>query len=137
MLRAGARDWPCFQEGGCLTEQSHSPPCGISFIGFLRLGHQNGAYTLISDDSNFYVDGTVQKVFFPGPHTPMADSTYILVQGPVHTGGFCYSVTKSCLTLCNPIDCSPPGSSVHGILQARILEQVVSPFSRGSSHSRD
>ena len=34
------------------------------------------------------------------------------------------SVTQSCLTLCNPVDCSPPGSSVHGIPQARILEWV-------------
>ena len=40
---------------------------------------------------------------------------------------------QSCLTLCNPMDCSPPGSSVHGILRARILEWVVMPFSRGSS----
>ena len=40
---------------------------------------------------------------------------------------------QSCLTLCNPMDCSLPGSSVHGILQARILEWVVMPFSRGSS----
>ena len=37
------------------------------------------------------------------------------------------------LTLCNPMDCSPPGSSVHGILQARRLEWVAMPFSRGSS----
>ena len=35
-------------------------------------------------------------------------------------------------TLCNPIDCSPPGFSVHGILQARTLEWVAIPFSRGS-----
>ena len=34
---------------------------------------------------------------------------------------------QSCLTLCNPMDCSPPGSSVHGILQARILEWVAQP----------
>ena len=34
-------------------------------------------------------------------------------------------VTQSCLTLCNPMDCSPPVSSVHGILQARILEWVL------------
>ena len=45
-------------------------------------------------------------------------------------------VTQSWLTLCNPMDCSPPGSSVHGILQARILEWVASPFSRGSSWPR-
>ena len=42
-------------------------------------------------------------------------------------------VTQSCLTLCDPLDCKPPGSSVHGILQARILEWVATPFSRGSS----
>ena len=43
-------------------------------------------------------------------------------------------VVQSCLTLCEPVDCSPPGSSVHGILQARILEWVAMPSSRGSSH---
>ena len=39
------------------------------------------------------------------------------------------SVSKSCPILCNPMDCSPPGSSVHGILQARILEWVAISFS--------
>ena len=39
--------------------------------------------------------------------------------------------------LYNPMDCSPPGPSVHGILQARILEWVVIPFSRGSSQPKD
>ena len=43
-------------------------------------------------------------------------------------------VAQSCLTFCDPMDCSPPGSSVHGIFQARILEWVVIPFSRGSSN---
>ena len=46
-------------------------------------------------------------------------------------------VTQSWLTLCNSIDCSPPGSSVHGILQARILEWVAIPFSRGSYQPRN
>jgi len=40
-------------------------------------------------------------------------------------------------TLCDPMDCSPSGSSVHGILQARILEWVAMPSSRGSSPCRD
>ena len=40
---------------------------------------------------------------------------------------------QSCLTLCNPVDCSLPGSSVHGILQARILEWVAMSSSRESS----
>ena len=43
---------------------------------------------------------------------------------------------QSCLTLCNPVDCSPPGSSIHGILQARILEWVAISSSRGSSQLR-
>ena len=46
-------------------------------------------------------------------------------------------VAQLCPTLCNPMDCSPPGSSVHGILQARILEWVAIPFFRGSSQPRD
>ena len=46
-------------------------------------------------------------------------------------------VTQSYLTLCDSMDYSPPSSSVHGILQAWILERVVIPFSRGSSWSRD
>ena len=44
---------------------------------------------------------------------------------------------QSCLTLCDPMDCSPSGSSVHGILQARILEWVAISYSRGSSWPRD
>ena len=46
-------------------------------------------------------------------------------------------VAQLCLTLCDPMDCSPPGSSAHGILQARVLEWVAIPFSRGSSQPRD
>ena len=42
-------------------------------------------------------------------------------------------VTQSCSTLCDPMDCTWPGSSVHWILQAGILEWVTIPFSRGSS----
>ena len=44
---------------------------------------------------------------------------------------------QSCLTLCNPLDCSPSGSSVHGILQARILEWVAVSSSKESSRPRD
>ena len=46
-------------------------------------------------------------------------------------------VAQSCPTLCDPMDCSPPGSSVHGILQARILEWGAISFSRGSSQPRE
>ena len=46
-------------------------------------------------------------------------------------------VTQLCLTLCNPLDCSTPGSSVHAIFQARVLERVAMPSSRGSSWPKD
>ena len=55
--------------------------------------------------------------------TPMADS--------------CVFVAQLCPTLCDPMDCNPPGSSVHEIFQARILEWVAISFSRGSSQPRD
>ena len=45
----------------------------------------------------------------------------------------CAKWLQSCLTVCDSMDCSPPGSSAHGILQARILEWVTMPSSRGSS----
>ena len=63
---------------------------------------------------------------------------------PAWAGGFFTSSatwesvsSPSCLTFCDPMDCSQPGSSVHGILQARILERVAIPFSRGSFQPRD
>ena len=46
-------------------------------------------------------------------------------------------VAQSCLTLCDPMNCGLPGSSVHGMLQARILGWVAISFSRGSSRPRD
>ena len=46
-------------------------------------------------------------------------------------------VAQSCLTVCDPIDCSLPGSSVHRILQAEILECIAFPFSRGSSQPKN
>ena len=49
----------------------------------------------------------------------------------------CAKSLQSCLTPCDPMDCSPSGSSVHGILQARTLEWVAMPSSRGSSRPRD
>ena len=49
----------------------------------------------------------------------------------------CVLVAQLCLTLYNSMVCSPPGSSIHGVFQTRILECVAIPFSRGSSWSRD
>ena len=54
-------------------------------------------------------------------------------QQPMHV----CQVTQSCLTLCDLMDCSSPGSSAHGSLQPRILEWVATPSSRGFSSPRD
>ena len=66
------------------------------------------------------------------------------LQAKWHTQRYHYSskvkeseVAQSCQTLCDPMDCSLPGSSVHGIYQARILEWVAISFSRRSSWPRD
>ena len=59
-------------------------------------------------------------------HQPLSSKITLLVE-----------VAQTCRTLCGPMDCSPPGSSVHGIFQARILEWVATSFSRGSSRPRD
>ena len=60
----------------------------------------------------------------------------LLNQKPWETSCCCL-VAQSCWLFCDPVDCSQPGSSVHGTLQARILEWVAISFSRGSSQSRD
>ena len=55
----------------------------------------------------------------------------------MHMFCVCATSLQSCLTLCNSMNWGPPGSSVHGILQARILEWVAMPSSRGSSQPED
>ena len=75
------------------------------------------------------------KGFFPNPKLPLASWT---PKWP--PWGVCVCVclvTQSCPTLCNPVDYSLSGSSVHGILQARVLEWVAMLSSRGSSQSGD
>ena len=54
-----------------------------------------------------------------------------------HKGFECVVSLQSCLTLCDSMDCSQPGSSVHSILQVRILKSVAMPFSRKSFQSKD
>ena len=63
----------------------------------------------------------------------------VCISGTVPCKGarVCASVVQSCPTLCDPTDCSPPRSSIHGILQARLLEWVAMLSSRGSSRPRN
>ena len=64
-------------------------------------------------------------------------SMYIDIYKYTTIGVHVYSASQSCLTLCNPMVCSLPGSSIHGILQARILEQVAISYCKGSSQPKD
>ena len=70
---------------------------------------------------------------FPGPRLPFQLAEQMLsFKQTLHARSL-----RLGPTLCDPMDCSPPGSSVHGILQARILERAAMPSSRGSSRPRD
>ena len=64
------------------------------------------------------------------------NNTFTSEKLKINLKGACL-VTQSCLILCDSMDCTIPGSSVHGISQARILEWVAIPFSRGTSWPRD
>ena len=72
------------------------------------------------------IKSLLEDTFQGKPPTPL-----IVARASLH------AVAQSCLALCDPMDCSPPGSSVHGISQARILEWVVIFSSRGSSRPKD
>ena len=76
------------------------------------------------------------------PHDQTSKRDRNIRPSPQRTRVFLYACVHAkslqlCPTLCNSVDCSPPDSSVHGSLQARILEWVAMPSSRGSSQPRD
>ena len=111
----------------------------IFFLLFIEESHLTGSllfwFLLSATESQ---TGRKNPAFSPGlainfHHTPSITTRWV---------AFCvlcavFSVAQSCPALCNPMDCSPPGSSVHGISQARILYWVAIPFSRGTSWPRD
>ena len=86
---------------------------------------------------------------FHGNHSPLLPSIPAIHRPMLHVDHLsrpswlvkdvpcCAKLLQSCLTLCDPMDCSQPDSSVHGILQARILEFAAMPSSRGSFQPRD
>ena len=77
----------------------------------------------------------ILKILFGFFHPPLFSHCHFLiylVHACMHAQSF-----QACPPLSNPVDCSPPGSSVHGILQARILEWTAMPSSRWSSQPRN
>ena len=88
-------------------------------MGFSRQEYWSGLLCLLPGD-------------LPQPRIEPTSLTF-----PVLAGGFLSEVAQSCPTLCDPVDCSLSGSSVHGIFQARVLEWTAISFSRGSSWPRN
>ena len=93
------------------------------------------------------VGGKIKYCTYSGPYFVSSLQTLLetkIIQNLINTGkslkgeSWCCLIAKLCLNnFCNPMDCNPPDSSVHGISQARILEWVAISFSRGSSRPRD
>ena len=79
---------------------------------------------------------TVIQVYVPTTNAEEAEAKWFYedLQDLLESGS---EITQLCPTLCDPMECSLPGSSVHGIFQARILEWVAISFSRASSRPRD
>ena len=113
-------------------------PGGLQSMGLQRVGRDwsNWARTHAElTDSVALVSGEKQSDLVTHIHTSNSFSDSFPIQviiECVHAELF-----QSCLTLCDPMDYSLPGYSVHGILRARMLEWVAIPFSRGSSQPRD
>ena len=107
---------PALQADSVLSEPPGKPNTGVGSLSLLQ----------------GYLPDPGIKLVSPALH---ADSLPVELPGKLYY--VCVLVTQSFPTLCNPMDCSPPGSSVHEILQARILEWVAMPSSRGSSQPRE
>ena len=120
-------------------------PGGLPYMGSHRVGHDGS--DLAAAAAAAAVKLSIDDFALPNPHPHPHPHTYtkykiVLFLLTLH----CYFnlliikvkmlLAQSCLTLHDTMDCSPPGSSVHGILQARIVEWVNIPFSRGSSPPR-
>ena len=105
----------------------------ISVLTHAAHGTKHSAIPKVSSPTSFvFSSPEMQKTYIPNILIKWNNDTHRLLT--------CFSVNMcllSHLTLCNPMDCSPPDSSVHGILQARTLEWVAMPSSRGSSQPRD
>ena len=120
------------RKGLWLTERARRvhPPC------MARLPFRGAAAPPPPEDTEW--NGVSVQV--RAPRKPGRVSSFVLRKGLLESCSCLRSLcVLSCSVMsdCDPMDCSPPGSSLHGILQARILEWVASSSSRGSSQARD
>ena len=115
---------PAKSKTGNSAIQVQGSVCGASPLELLASLGQ------LCEVGNFVACNTQTKLytpFFLGALYPIEVITFFV----------CVCVSQLCLTLCDPMDCSPPGSSVDRVLQVRILEWIAIPTSRGSSCPKD
>ena len=132
-------------------------PGGLQFVGSQRVGHDWVTNTNLTDEDSpswfkrslkaqppntITFEGQDFNIWIWGGHTHLDYSknqpqlgTSCIINILASTLKVKVLVAQSCPALCESMDYSPPGSSVHGILQARILEWVAIPFSRRSSQA--
>ena len=116
-----SHDW---QWAGCWPRCLDSPPHGFSSSSWLSLVCSHGGFRVPRRANEDILNASSSCIMFDNV--------------PLDPGVSCYcSVAQSCPTLWDPIDCSLPGSSVHGVLLARILEWVAISYSKVSSWTRD
>ena len=134
----------------CLNSKAaHSPPGQTSYSKIKS--HPEKAWEIGDPETRIYLE-TAQTILYSLTYRqkrwvssfsvsftdfPKGSPNSLLGPAVTYNKCCCCLVTKSYLTLIDPMDCSPPGSSVCGIFQARILEWVAVPSFRGSSLSRD
>ena len=117
------------------THKEKIIPCGVIKGGWFLRGNPRGTCKAKEAHSLLPRRPCLQSER-PGNYT----GACINLPGPFPTGPVehcCRLVAQSCPALCDPMHCSPPGSSIYGIFQARILEWGAISFSRGSSWPKD
>ena len=136
---AGASSAFC---AGKLGGRTGEPPNGVGPLGITQVLQQQLLEECLVTASKWGLEvggqgiGLVEGPSFLHPRCIVPKPSTPLILGGEESE-VKVNVAQSCPTVCNPTDCSPPGSSVHGILQARILEWVAIPFSSGSSQPRN
>ena len=123
----------------CGVVLSLSPPCFLT-CNSGSCTPENSSYSvapLTWPQLSTGSDNNVSSFAPSGIKAEKSSCCYCPLSAPTFLNLVCVLIAKLCPTLCDPMDCKPPSSSVHRILQARILEWVTVPFSRGSSQPRD